>query len=35
MFLDVLSIYKKENVSKTPQYKLMDYLKKRNISLIN
>jgi hypothetical protein len=35
MLIDVLSIYRSGTISKTPQFKFMDYLKKRNVSLIN
>ena len=35
MFVEVISIYKTETVIKTPQYKFIDYLKRRNISLLH
>jgi Ca2+-binding EF-hand superfamily protein len=35
MFTDVLSAYRNENITKTPHYKICEFLKKRGISLTN
>jgi hypothetical protein len=34
-FVDTIGIYRAQNITKTPQYKFYDYLKKRNISLLH
>ncbi len=35
MFIQIINLYKTQTITKTPQYKLIDYLKKRNISLLH
>ncbi len=35
MFVQVIQLYKTETLTKTPQFKLVDYLKKRNVSLLH
>jgi len=32
-FSDVVGMYKSDNITKTPQYRFYDYLRKRNVSL--
>ncbi len=34
-FIEVVNLYKTETLTKTPQFKLIDYLKKRNVSLLH
>lgn len=33
-FVDIVSVYRSENITKTAQFRFYDYIKKRNISLI-
>ena len=35
MFTDVVTTYQNNNITKTPHYKLYNYFKKRNISILN
>lgn len=35
MFVDVIQLYKTETLTKTPEFKLCDYVKKRNVSLLH
>ncbi len=35
MFVEVVSLYRNETLAKTPQFKLIDFLKKRNVSLLH
>jgi len=33
-FIDIIIVYRSDNIMKTPQYRFYDYIKKRNVSLI-
>lgn len=33
-FVDIVGLYRAENITKTAHYRFYDYLKKRNVSLV-